>query len=71
MTQISAELLKQKIAEMQNTIATYNGAIQFAEYLLSVLDEDDTGMPIGEFAQAVGGNGATAEIQAVEMENTT
>ena len=64
MGQVTAELLRQKIAEMQATITAYNGAIEFAEYLLSVLDEND-GMPVGEFAQMVGGNGATAEMQEV------
>lgn len=63
---ITKELLESKIAEMQQTIAIHNGAIQFAEYLLSVIAETPADeMTLDDFAQAVGGNGASAEILPV------
>jgi hypothetical protein len=58
---INKELLEQKIAEMKATIATYNGAIQFAEYLLSTIEEQES-VTLSQFAEAVGGKGATAQI---------
>ena len=63
---ITKEFLEGKRAEIQETIAVHNGAVQFIDYLLSVLDGND-GMPIDEFAQMVGGNGATAEMQEAKV----
>lgn len=62
---ITKELLEQKIAEMKETIAAYNGAIQFAEYLLSVGKEKES-VTLSQFAEAVGGKGATAQVMEIK-----
>ena len=62
---ITAEYLNEQIASMQAVITAHQGAIEFANHLLSVL-EGDKSMTVDEFAQAVGGPGATAEIQPLE-----
>jgi len=74
MAEITAEMLRQKIAEMQATVAAHTGAIEICQYFLAVLAENDGGgggvaneMTADEFAQAVAGNGAVVEsIEAVE-----
>jgi len=62
MPEISAEYLRQQIAGMRETIASFQGAIQFAEHLLGELERTEDGISLDEFAEAVGGAGATAEI---------
>ena len=59
--QISAEYLRAEIAKMQQVVTAHNGAIEFAQHLLSQVENDD-GMPVDEFAEMIAGNGATAEV---------
>lgn len=66
--EITKDILQTKIAEMKTTIVAYNGAIEFAEYLLSIIDDNVNTMSVDDFAQAVGGNGATAEIAPLPQE---
>lgn len=75
---ITAEVLRTKIAgmqrsiqELQATIAAYNGAIEFAEHLLQVLEEPgsavvnaDGNMTVTQFAELIGGPGASATVVA-------
>lgn len=58
---ITAEYLRAQIAQMEAVIVANRGAIEFAQHLLGMLEQD--GMPMAEFAEAIGGNGAHAEIQ--------
>jgi len=60
--EITESYLRAKIAEMQATITAYSGAIEFANHLLEVLASQDTSMTVDEFAEAVAGAGATAEM---------
>ena len=68
--QISAEYLRNEIAKMQQVVIAHNGAIEFAEHLLSQVENDD-GMPVADFAEMVAGNGARVEgIEAVKDGDT-
>ena len=60
--EITKEFLQDHIAQMQAQIAAYTGALQFAESLIERLDQKDEEMTVDEFAEMVGGNGATGEI---------
>ena len=64
--QITAQYLRDEIAKMQQVVIAHNGAIEFAEHLLSQIESDD-GMPVADFAEMIAGNGARVEgIEAVE-----
>lgn len=56
---VDKDTLQKHIAEMKVLILKYQGAIDFAEYLLSMADD---AIPLDELAQQVGGNGATVEV---------
>ncbi len=65
---INRAYLEDHIRHMRELVAGYNGAIEFATMLLGQLEPQEQpgdGLSIGEFAEMVGGEGATAEI----MEN--
>lgn len=67
---ITRGYLERHIAEMKNTIVAYNGAIEFAEHLLTVIDNAQDVMTPGEFAKTIGGDGATVKIEPVmEFDN--
>ena len=51
---------------MKTQIAAYNGAIEFAEFLLAQIEPD--GLPIQQLAEMVAGPGATATIETVQTE---
>ena len=59
---ITREFLQAQIIHLQRQVAAYTGAIEFAEMLISKLDEN-AGLPLNEFAEMVAGAGATATIQ--------
>lgn len=65
---ITAEYLKEQIAQMEAVITAHRGAIEFANHLLSVLDGAPTpeSLTVDEFAELVGGPGAVAKMQETE-----
>ena len=66
MATITAEMLREEIAKMERVVMAHNGAIEFAQHLLSQLEVDE-GMPADKFAEMVAGNGAQVEsIEAVK-----
>ena len=66
MSTITAEMLHEEIAKMERVVLAHNGAIEFAQFLLSQIVADD-GIPADKFAEMVAGNGAMVEsIEAVE-----
>lgn len=65
---ITAEYLKEQIAQLERVIIANSGAIEFAQHLLSVI-ENNNAMTVSDFAQAIGGNGATAEITPLEAQD--
>lgn len=60
--------MRARLAEAQAQAAGYNGALQFAELLLAELGAapEGDGLSVGEFAEMVGGPGATAEMTALD-----
>ena len=65
MATITAEMLREEIAKMQAVVTAHNGAIEFAQHLLS--QHETEGVPVSEFAEMVAGNGAKVEsIEAVK-----
>jgi len=65
MTQITVDYLLKNIEFMQNQIIAYQGTIQFAESLIQYLQQSNE-MTLDEFAEIVGGEGSTAEINPVQ-----
>ena len=63
---ITREMLQAHIEAMKASIAGYQGAIQFAEMLLETLDDGPASLSVDEFAEMIGGPGATAEIEPAD-----
>lgn len=53
---------------MRRQIAAYNGAIEYAEHLLGILDTD-VNVSVQELAEAIAGPGATAEVMEMETKD--
>ncbi len=64
---VTREYLTAHIERMKTQIVAYNGAIEFAEFLLSQTEPD--GLPIQQLAEAIAGPGATAEVMEMETSN--
>jgi hypothetical protein len=65
MAVITREYLENSIDNMRRQIAAYNGAIEYAEHLLGILDTN-AGLPIEQLAEMVAGAGATATIEPIQ-----
>jgi len=57
--------LEQQRQQAAETFQQATGALSLAHALLARLESDD-GMPLQEFAESIGGNGATATIFPIE-----
>lgn len=70
---ITADDLKQEIANLEqqmreaaNVYQQARGALMLAQAMLQRFGDDDDAIPLEAFAEAVGGNGATAVIEELE-----
>ncbi len=68
MAEITREYLNNSIDGMRRQIAAYNGAIEYAEHLLGILDTD-VNVSVQELAEAIAGPGATVEVMEMEKQN--